>query len=199
MIARLTGDRANVLLPETKKAVTRRLASVLPEQSGAFNEALMELGELICLPNGAPLCEDCPLKDLCVACREGLTGELPVREKQTKRKREEKTVLLIEDGQGRIAIEKREEPGLLSGMYQLPNAGGFLDEAALAALLEGWGLQPEETAFLKNAKHVFTHIDWFMKGYAVKVAEAGGRFLWVTRQELAGQYPLPTAFKPFLK
>ena len=199
VIVRLTGDRANVLLPETKKAATEKLSAVLPEQSGAFNEALMELGELVCLPNGAPLCERCPLKTLCAACREGLTAELPVREKQMKRKREEKTVLLIGDGSGRIAIEKREGPGLLSGMYQLPNAAGFLSEAELTALLREWGLAPEETVFLKDAKHAFTHIDWFMKGYAVKVTEANDRFLWVTREELKGRYPLPTAFKPFLK
>ena len=199
VIARLTGDRANVLLPETKKAVTARLAAVLPEESGAFNEALMELGELICLPNGAPLCGECPLQPLCVACREGLTGELPVREKQMKRKSEEKTVLLIEDGNGRLAIEKRADPGLLSGMYQFPNVTGFLPEAELSALLHRWGFSPERIVFLKEAKHVFTHIDWLMKGYAVKVPSANDRFLWVTRAELTGRYPLPTAFKPFIK
>ena len=198
VVARLCGDRRNVLLPETKKTVAAALSAVLPENVGAFNEALMELGELVCLPGSAPLCGQCPLQPFCAAFRDGLTEALPVREKQTKRRKEEKTVLLIEDGKGRIAIEKREEPGLLSGMYQLPNVAGFLTEADLQALLSDWGLTPTKTVFLKNAKHVFTHIDWLMKGYFVAAASAAGRFLWVTREEMAARYPLPTAFKPFL-
>ena len=53
--------------------------------------------------------------------------------------------------------------------------------------------------FFKSAKHVFTHIDWFMDCYRVKSASAAKRFLWVTPRELAETYPLPTAFKPFAK
>ena len=198
VIARFTGDRRNVLLPETKKDVSARLRTVLPETPGPFNEALMELGELVCLPNGAPVCERCPLQERCVALREGLTEELPVRIKTTKRRQEEKTVLLITDGNDRIAIEKRSQPGLLSGMYQLPNVEGYPDEAALGEQLKEWGLEPTEITFFKNAKHVFTHIDWLMRCYEVTSAAAPERFLWVTREELADAYPLPTAFKPFV-
>ena len=198
VLARITGDRRNVLAPETKKAVTKDLAAALPEQAGAFNEALMELGELVCLPNGAPLCGECPLKETCAACREGLTEELPVRIKQSKRRKEEKTILLMEDGDGNIAIEKRSEPGLLSGMYQFPNASGFLTEQEILALVKEWGMEPLSAAFYKDAKHVFTHIDWLMKGWRVKVQPPGERFLWVSPRELAETYPLPTAFKPFL-
>ena len=197
VLSRLTGDRRNVLLPETKKAVTKDLAAALPEQTGAFNEALMELGELVCLPNGAPLCGECPLKEICTACRDGLTEELPVRIKQTKRRKEEKTILLIEDGEGRIAIEKRSEPGLLSGMYQFPNVNGFLTEQEIAALLTEWGMEPLSVTFDRDAKHVFTHIDWLMKGWRIKVRAPGESFLWASPQELAQTYPLPTAFKPF--
>ena len=198
VIARLTGDNSNVLLPETKKAVTTKLSAVLPQQNpGAFNEALMELGELICLPNGEPLCEQCPLRRLCFANKNGLTEQLPVREKQVKRKTEEKTVLLIEDQEGRIAIEKRTEKGLLSGMYQLPNVSGTLNEDDIKKLTEELGAPAEEIVFYKNAKHVFTHIDWLMRCYKVKTAVNTDRFLWVTGRELAETYPLPTAFKPF--
>ena len=198
VIARLTGDRRNVLAPETKKDVTKQLTSILPEQAGAFNEALMELGELICLPGGAPQCAECPLQPLCAACRDGLTEELPVRIKQMKRRREEKTVLLIEDEEGRVAIEKRREPGLLSGMYQLPNVSGFLSETEIAEALRGWRMTPVSITFLRDAKHAFTHIDWFMKGYRIQARTTEDRFLWVTREQLAAAYPLPMAFKPFM-
>ena len=157
----------------------------------------MELGELICLPNGEPLCQQCPLRDLCAANKQGLTELLPVREKQVNRKKEEKTVLLIRDGAGRVAIEKRTEKGLLSGMYQLPNVSGTLNEQEIGKMTAEWGLQAEEIVFYKNAKHVFTHIDWLMRCYKVKTAVSGDRFLWVTGRELTETYPLPTAFKPF--
>ena len=198
VIARVTGDRADVLLPGTKKAVTARLKAVMPAEAGAFNEALMELGETVCLPNGQPLCASCPLQPQCIAARDGLTGGLPVRVKRTKRRRAEKTVFLICTPDGRIAIEKREEAGLLSGMYQLPNIDGYFFEEELKKLLTDRHLAVRELAFFKDVKHVFTHIDWLMKGCRVRVEGPGGHFLWVSRKELRESYPLPTAFQKFI-
>lgn len=199
VIARIQGSRKNVLLPQTKKEITEQLKRIIPEQAGAFNEGLMELGELVCLPNGAPLCERCPLRDNCIAYREHLTDEIPVRIKEMKRKKAEKTVFYLTAPSGRIAIEKRPETGLLSGMYQLPNIDGFFTDEELEKALREWQLIPVSLRFMKNAKHVFTHIDWFMKGYHVSVKEENDRFLWVTEEELKSAYPLPTAFRKILK
>ena len=198
VISRLTGSRKNVLLPETKKTVTEQLQQIMPEEAGAFNEALMELGEIVCMPNGEPDCLHCPLQEQCTAFREQLTAELPVRIKQQKRRSENKTVLLLVAPDGTVAIEKRGQKGLLSGMYQLPNVEGFLDETALAALLEEWELSPERVSPLREAKHVFTHIDWFMRGYLVLAGQRSGRFFWVTPRELREAYALPTAFQKLL-
>ena len=198
VISRLTGDSRNVLEPDAKKAIAGELSAALPEEAGTFNEALMELGELVCLPGGAPLCASCPLNKLCVAFRDGLTSELPVRERLMKRKIQEKTVLLIADREGHIAIEKRTQPGLLSGMYQFPNVDGFLADPEIKELLKGWGLTPVSVTFQKDAKHAFTHIDWLMKGWQVQVKRADDRFLWVSPEQLVRSYPFPTAFKPFL-
>ena len=199
VVSRVIGSRKNVLLPETKKEITQALQRVMPPQAGAFNEALMELGELICLPNGAPLCQQCPIRHYCVACRENLTAEIPVRIKQLKRKRQDKTVFVLLTPDNRIAIEKREGKGLLSGLYQLPNVDGFYQNTELPSLLREWQLDAEEISFLKEAKHAFTHMDWFMKGWLVKVAHPCDQFLWVSPQELAEEYALPTAFQPFVK
>ncbi|WP_407383540.1 A/G-specific adenine glycosylase [Ruminococcus sp.] len=198
VIARIQGNRENVLLPQTKKRVTEELTRVMPTRPGAFNEGLMELGELVCLPNGIPLCERCPIRDACTAYREGLTAELPVRIKTTKRRRVELSVFIITAEDGRIAVEKRPEKGLLSGLYQLPNLEGFHDEAALAEALTAWRLSPTEITFEKDAKHVFTHIDWYMKAYRVQTARKADRFLWVTEEELKSAYPLPTAFQKLI-
>ena len=198
VIARVQGSRDNVLLPQTKKSVTEQLGKIMPQRSGAFNEALMELGELVCLPNGAPLCEDCPLKEHCTAYKKGLTEQIPVRVKKMKRGRAEKSVFMITDPDGRVAIEKRPDTGLLSGMYQLPNVEGFHTDDELQEILRQWKSAPIDIVFAKEAKHVFTHIDWYMKAYHVTVTEHHDRFIWVTEDELKNSYPLPTAFQKLL-
>jgi A/G-specific adenine glycosylase len=198
VIARVQGSRDNVLLPQTKKSVTEQLRKIMPQRAGAFNEALMGLGELVCLPNGAPLCEDCPLQEYCTAYKKGLTEQIPVRVKKMKRKRADKSVFMITAPDGRIAIEKRPDTGLLSGMYQLPNVEGFRTEEELRDILQEWGVEPIDITFTKKAKHVFTHIDWYMKAYHVTVNEKNDRFIWVTADELKTNYPLPTAFQKLL-
>lgn len=195
--ARVTGSRENVLLPEVKKRTEAQLMKILPDDAGTFNEAIMELGETVCLPGGAAKCGECPLCGGCAAHRDGLTAALPVRIKQMKRRQEQRTVFLLTDGDGRIAVEKRPDKGLLAGMYQLPNVEGFLTEHAIRAELELCGLQVRDIAFLKEAKHAFTHLDWLMKGYRVEVIRPAGDFLWVTPEELWERYALPTALKPF--
>ena len=158
----------------------------------------MELGELVCLPSGAPLCDTCPLKAHCTACRKNLTAEIPVRVKAVKRRREDRSVFIITSPDGRLAIEKRPEKGLLSGLYQLPNTDGFHDDDTLKAILSDHALSPLSVTFVKEAKHVFTHIDWYMKAYRVEVSQSNDLYLWVTEDELKTAYPLPTAFQKLL-
>ena len=199
VITRVIGDRSNVLLPDTKKRIAAMLLPILPEQAGEFNEALMELGEVVCLPNGAPDCERCPIRQHCTAYREHLTAQIPVRIRQMKRKHAEKTVFLITDANGRLAIEKRPDTGLLPGLYQLPNIDGYYSQKELYKLLGDWGLTAISLEFSKEAKHVFTHIDWYMKAYRVTAEQPNERFLWVTKDELRSAYPLPTAFLKLLR
>ena len=199
VIVRIMGSDRNVLLPDTKKDITALLQEVMPKESGAFNEALMELGENICLPNGVPLCDQCPLQGNCLACQQGLTDQLPVRMKEVKRRQEEKTILLLVSPQGRLAIEKRPPKGLLGGLYQLPNINGYYTEETLCTELLSRQITPLAITPLGRAKHVFTHIDWLMQGWRVAVTAEADGFLWVTPQELKEAYALPTAFKYFVK
>ena len=83
---------------------------------GALNQALMELGATVCLPNGAPLCGECPWKTFCLARQQERVGELPVKRKAKERRIEERTVFIIRDGD-KVAIRKRPDTGLLAGLY----------------------------------------------------------------------------------
>ena len=65
------------------------------EAPGAFNQALMDLGAGVCLPNSAPLCDSCPAAAFCAAREQGCQRELPVRAPKKEKRREEKTVFLL--------------------------------------------------------------------------------------------------------
>ncbi len=73
--ARICGDGGDISTPQMKKKVAHALERVIPvDAPGAFNQALMELGATVCLPNGAPLCEKCPARELCAALAQGPGG-----------------------------------------------------------------------------------------------------------------------------
>ena len=120
VVSRAIASKEDVLLPETKRKVTKKLLEIMPDEPGDFNEGLMELGEKICLPNTVPLCEKCPIQEFCIANKENLTNEIPVRVKKQKRKIENKTVFILKY-KNEIAIRKREETGILANLYEFPN------------------------------------------------------------------------------
>ena len=194
VLARLQADRSNVLDPAVKKAAEALIHDILPDDAGDFNEGIMELGETVCLPNGLPLCDKCPLKNYCKAYRQNITAELPVRIKKTQRRLEEKTVFLFYSPQGELALNKRGDSGLLAGLYELPNVDSFLEENCIAARARQWGLEPLEITYLKDCKHIFTHIEWQMRCYTVRVKEKNESFDWCTAEALESDYALPTAF-----
>lgn len=120
VVSRVLASKEDVLLPETKKKITNKLLEIMPDEAGDFNEGLMELGEKICLPNTVPLCEKCPIQEFCMANKENLTNEIPVRVKKQKRKIENKTVFILKY-KNEIAIRKREKTGILANLYEFPN------------------------------------------------------------------------------
>lgn len=120
VISRVLASKEDVLLPETKRKITKKLLEIMPDEPGDFNEGLMELGEKICLPNTVPLCEKCPIQEFCMANKENLTNEIPVRVKKQKRKIENKTVFILKY-KNEIAIRKREKTGILANLYEFPN------------------------------------------------------------------------------
>ena len=204
VVARLTASDKDIALPETKAAFRELLLPLIPEQAGDFNQSLIELGATVCLPNGEPKCESCPLASLCRARMEGNVLELPKRSKKPPRKIEDRTVLLIEDG-GRTALSKRPDKGLLAGLYELPNTKGHLDEASLLAFIRSLGFEPLRWSRLEDAKHIFTHVEWHMIAYAVRISpefdeHAGSdRCFLVDNKILHRDYAIPSAFSAYIK
>ena len=164
---------------------------------GSFNQAL---GATICLPNRAPLCTDCPLRDFCTAHARGEETAYPVMPEKKARRIEDRTVFLIHDA-GRIVIGKRPPKGLLASLYEFPNTEGHLSEADALRYVAGLGIQALRIRPLPAAKHIFSHIEWRMSGYSVCVgsAEAPAGCVWASREQLQNEYTLPGAFKAYKK
>ena len=192
--ARVCGDGGDITTPAMKRKVTQALAQIIPlEAPGDFNQAMMELGATVCLPNGAPLCERCPAAPFCRAFQEGRTGELPVKATKKARRTEARTVYLL-FCQGRVALRRRGPRGLLAGLWEYPNelADGTDWPAA-------WGLAPAPLERLGAGKHIFTHIEWHMTALGGELDSAAlpEGWVWADRQELRDIYAIPNAFQSF--
>lgn len=210
--SRLFADERDVLKEKTKKAVTEELtaamkafftaADYLPAE---FNQGLMDLGAGICLPSGQPLCGACPCRGYCRAHQAGCETELPIRTPKKARRIEKRTVLLITDTE-KVAIRRRPAQGLLAGLYEFPNYYGNLTEAESLAIVEDRGLVPLHIQRIEDAKHIFSHLEWHMQGYEVRIASFD-REGWETpmaedwilagRQEIQARYAIPSAFRVY--
>ena len=196
VLSRLCADGRCVDEPATKRAWRDALAAVYPAgRCGDFTQALMELGATVCVPNGAPDCERCPLSGLCAA-RDGRWRGLPVRAEKRARRRETLTLLVLRCGD-RWALRRRAGRGLLAGLWEWPNVPGELDAQAALSLAERWGCEPAELERELRRGHVFTHVEWDMRCWRLRCAAAPESFTWVTAEELERDYALPTAFRQF--
>ena len=193
------------LLP-VRRAVEDALAPHYPsgEDAGALNQAFMDLGATVCLPHGAPHCAHCPLARLCLAHDAGSEQQLPIKSKKAKRRVEQKTVLCLHQGRA-LALTKRPDKGLLAGLWELPNLPGHLTQAEVEAWLAAHNLHALTITHLPDARHIFSHVEWQMQGWAVElaspdamVAEDASPLVWASPEELADTYSIPSAFQYFL-
>ena len=196
VISRLTEDTTPIDLPAQKKAVTAALESVYPLEAGEFTQALMELGATLCGPNWAPKCGACPCRSFCGGALHGTAQQFPVRLPKRGKKEEEKTVFIL-SCDGRYALEKRPETGLLAGLWQFPNVPGKLETAAALEAAQQMGVHPREITKQIERKHIFTHIIWQMRGIYLEVAEETKTYTWLTADQIDQTAALPTAFRQF--
>lgn len=196
VMSRLQNDPEPIDLPMVKARVREALAGIYPKEAGDFTQALMELGATICGPNRKPACEGCPCASICLGLKKGTAEALPVKSSKRERRQEDRTVFILSCG-GRYALEKRPEKGLLGGLWQFPNTLGQLGTLEALEAVENMGLVPRELSKEVYRKHIFTHIQWNMKGIFLEVAETNGPFQWFTAQQIDTQAALPTAFRQF--
>jgi A/G-specific adenine glycosylase len=196
VVSRLLDDATPIDLPAQKKKIRDVLQEIYPAQAGDFTQALMELGATVCGPNKKPDCEHCPCKELCLGYARGTAEQLPVKSPKRARRTEEKTVFIFRCD-GKYALKKRETTGLLAGLWQFPDVPGKLTlEQALDAA-RSFDLKIMDVRRQLERSHIFTHIQWQMRGFFVEVAEPAGEFAWMTEETVESEAALPTAFRQF--
>ena len=196
VISRLTEDATPLDQPALKNRAREALSRIYPQRAGDFTQALMELGATICGPNRKPDCENCPCRGFCRGFLHGTAENFPVRPEKKGRKQEEMTVFIL-SCDGSFALRKRQETGLLAGLWEFPHVPGKLETGDALAALEAMGIRPRELKRQVDKKHIFTHIAWNMRGYYLEVAEPGGDPVWLPREQIEKEAALPTAFRQF--
>lgn len=204
VLARLTASPLDIMKERTRREAEQAIAAILPADAGSFNQALMELGALVCLPRGAARCDICPLAHLCRANAAGTAAAFPVKAPKKPRRIEQRTVFRLERD-GRIAIHRRPAKGLLAGLWELPNFIGALTRADVRQIAREAGWRIASLYALPPARHVFTHVEWQLTGWQITIAaeddakvstprQSIPALRWVTPEEAARHYGIPAAF-----
>ncbi len=208
VVTRITADWSDITKAGTRTKVEREVEEVIPaEAAGDFNQSLIELGAIVCVPNGEPKCGICPVSGICLAHAQGRETEFPVKAKKKERRIEKRTILVFRDNE-KAAVRKRPDTGLLAGLYEFPGTEGHLKQPEVVRYAKSLGLMPIRVKKLGNAKHIFSHVEWHMVGYEVIVDEleknvrdqgaAPGEILFAELRELKEHYPMPSAFEAYM-
>lgn len=214
VVTRITADWSDITKAGTRTKVEREVEEVIPaEAAGDFNQSLIELGAIVCVPNGEPKCGICPVSGICLAHAQGRETEFPVKAKKKARRIEKRTILVFRDNE-KAAVRKRPDTGLLAGLYEFPGTEGHLKQPEVVRYAKSLGLMPIRVKKLGSAKHIFSHVEWHMVGYEVIVDEleknmkdqegrkdqgaAPGEIIFAELRELKEHYPMPSAFEAYM-
>jgi A/G-specific adenine glycosylase len=206
VVSRWQGIGADVRLPATRRQVRSFLQRIIPEDGpGTFNEAMMELGALVCLRR-EPRCRECPLRSSCFAFHRGCAASLPVRGRKGPVPEYRVALAVILRGE-RIFIQQRPEQGHLGGLWEFPGGKCSPEEAPAAAVVrecrEELGVEVAVIAKLAEVRHAYSHFKVHLHVFICRLRSSGIRssrhHAWISVDEL-GNYPFPAAnHKFFLK
>lgn len=197
VLSRLRKDGRCIDDSSVREAVRSDLERIYPASgAGIMTQALMELGATVCVPNGHPHCEACPLSGICLACRDCCQADYPVRAEKKQRRVQRLTVFVL-NCSGAFALRKRPASGLLAGLWEYPNVPEHHDAQSALDQASEWGVHPTGIEKQLHRTHIFTHIQWDMRCFYLNCAERPETFTWADASELDEKYALPTAFRMF--
>lgn len=204
VMSRIFMDDRDVLSAAVKKDWEVLLTHTMPQdRPGDFNQAMMEIGAMVCVPNGVPKCEICPFNQICRAHLNAVELQYPYKAPKKQRVIEERTILILRD-ENKTVLVKRPLKGLLAGMYEFPIMDGHVAEESVIQYLKERGLNTLWITPLEDAKHIFSHKEWHMKGYMIRVdelthGETPKEWIFVEPKETEESFPIPSAYARYMK
>ena len=203
VIARYLGITDDIRRNETKKTVTEAIQDVYDAgriSPSSFSQGLMELGQCVCVPGPKPKCSVCPLQETCTAFREKSFGRIPYRSPLKKRRKTDRTILVIRDAD-HFLLHRRPPEGLLAGLYEFCGTDGHLSRKQALQEAERMGFLPIRIKPLPDSVHIFTHLEWHMKAYEILCGEIrevpDENYLLLNKKELQS-YAVPSAFRTYV-
>lgn len=200
VFSRLLNSPADITLPAVKKQIAGIVqAQQPPNAPGDFNQAVMELGALVCLP-ASPRCEACPLQPNCHAYSAGTAAQLPYKPPKKARQQSDMCVLVVHCN-GKVLLQKRPAQGLLAGLWQPVLLEGHYTAHTAAQALQKLVPNAIIGSELPAHRHVFTHKIWQLYGWQASLSGPepiidGAR--WATPKQVQSVYSIPSAFAPYL-
>lgn len=196
VVMRLLCNSLPISRESTKKEVANALREIIPDEAGVFTQSLMEIGAMVCVPNGAPKCGICPLRTVCLSAQNDSWNQYPKKESKKSRREEDYTVFVLRCGEYE-AVKKREGNGLLADLWEYPNIKGMLSVEEALYIVDQWGCFPENLSMQIDKKHIFTHVLWNMRCYYFSCRNMPDSFIWASKKEMDNEFALPTAFRQF--
>lgn len=195
VFTRFYNDFSNISKDSTRKMIHDRLLSFPFLSPGNFNEGLMELGEVICLPNGIPKCDICPLRGGCLSYKNNNYFMFPVKDEK-KVKEEIELTVIVPIWEKKTYVRKRKSPGLLHNLYEFYNVVGNKSADEVCELSKEFG----RVKSIKRSicyTHVFSHKKWKMQSYFVFLESVICQDMFFSVSDIEDNFALPTAFSPF--
>lgn len=195
----LHDDIAKAKSRKTFEVAVREL--IAHDNPAAFNQALMELGALICTP-GKPACLLCPVQNHCLAFDSGVQSELPIKIQKKKIRDVSIVAAVVTNKKGEFLIHKRPSTGLLANLWEFSNFEMHTSLQSKRDFFEGvfqeeYGVKPELSDLILTIDHVFSHLVWKIDAYkgmlSLDIDEqvlTEHQLKWVNKEELE-QYAFP--------
>ena len=206
VLARILSIWEDIAKPSTRKVFEQAVRKLISQEDpSSFNQALMELGALICTPT-SPSCLLCPVREHCQGFFEGVQDELPIKSKKVKQKQVQMAAFFLTDKVGKVLIHKRSSQGLLANLWEFPNVEIDLpiqnEKRNLSSLSEDTlGVKIESIKRIGQIQHVFSHLIWSVDAYSGTVsAFPEGEQDWklVSIEELE-EYAFPVPYQKMRK
>lgn len=203
VLSRILRIEEDIAKAKTRKTFETAVKELISEKNpSAFNQALMELGALVCTPK-SPSCLLCPVQQHCLAYQAGVEQTLPVKNKKTKQSTKSYFAFVLEDEEGRYVLEQRPAQGLLAQLWQFPMVDQTeVDKRHLKVYIqERFQTEVNQVTELQPVKHVFSHLTWHLQVLHVKIQtdlQLSERMRQLTMEELDA-YPLPVSHQNIYK